>query len=83
MRVLWLQMGSGLLESVAPFVVAASVLVMLVILAAIAGFAYKSLQGDGTPFGDEATAGDSERTDEAEATDGVTQGGEDDEWKYY
>ncbi|WP_424000356.1 hypothetical protein ACOZ4I_13440 [Haloarcula salina] len=69
------QLGAGLLESVGQIAALAGTLVLVLLLVALGAFAYKSLTGDGIRWPDE-----SEETPE---DDGVTQGGTDDEWKYY
>ena len=63
-------LGSGLLENVAQFASIAGAIVLLGLLAAFGAFAYKSLRGGIRWPGDD--------DDEV----GVTQGGDDDEWKY-
>lgn len=62
-------------ESARQLVVLASSLVLLLMLVAIAGIAYKSLWGDGIRWPGEG--------DETAQDDGVSRGSEDEEWKYY
>jgi hypothetical protein len=72
---LQLQVGSGLLESISQAAAIAGTLVLLLLLVGLGGFAYKSLRGDGVRWPDEM--------DEAGETDGVSRGGDDDEWEFY
>lgn len=68
----WLQFG-GLTDAFSQVVVGAGAVVLLLMLVALGAFAYKSLRG-GVEWPDE-------RPDED--GDGVSEGGEDDEWKFY
>jgi len=68
--------GSGLFESTSQFVVVAGSVVLLLMLVALAGFAYKSVRGDGIRWPDDIE-------DDAEDEDGVHKSGDDDEWDYY
>lgn len=68
----WLQLG-GLTEMVSQVVVGAGAVILLLMVVAIGGFAYKSLRG-GVEWPDEEPDDDH---------DGVREGEEDDEWKFY
>ena len=69
--------GSGLFESASQLVVAAGGIVLLLMFAALAGFAYKSLQGDGIRWPEDIE-------DDPEDESAVRQSGDDDdEWDYY
>ncbi|MDS0222403.1 hypothetical protein NDI54_13730 [Haloarcula sp. S1AR25-5A] len=72
-----IQLGSGLLESVGQIAALAGTLVLLLMIVGLGAFAYKSLRGDGIRWPD-----DTEETEGPE-DGGVTQGSNDDEWKYY
>ncbi|MFC7076896.1 hypothetical protein [Haloarcula halophila] len=72
---LQMQVGSGILESVSQVAAAAGAFVLLLMLVALGSFAYKSLSGDGIRWPDE--------TEETEQEDGVSRGGDDDEWEFY
>lgn len=61
-------------ESVAQAVALAGALVLVLMIVALVGFAYKSLQGDGITW-PEDDAGDED--------DDVRKGSEDDEWEFY
>jgi len=67
-----LQAGSGLLEPVGGAIALASTLVMVLMIAALVGIAYRHLRGGGIEWPD----------DEPEDGD-VSKGDADDEWKYY
>jgi hypothetical protein len=70
-----LQAGtSGLIESFAQVAMIGATLVLLLMLVALGGFAYKSLRGDGIEWPDDV---------DAEERDGAVKGGDDDEWDYY
>jgi hypothetical protein len=71
-----LQFGSGLLESVGQIAVLAGTLLLVLMLVALGGFAYKSLRGDGVRWPDDVEA-------DGEENGAVREGGDDDEWKYY
>lgn len=64
---------AGILESVGQLVVAAGTVILFLMLVALAGFAYKSLTGDGIEWPDDA---DDSETEELE------RGTDDDEWKF-
>lgn len=70
-----LQFSGGLAESAGQVVAAVGALVLVLMLVALGGFAYKSLQGNGIEWPDdrEPDSGDEE----------VQHGNDDDEWKYY
>lgn len=68
-----LQVG-GLAESFSQVVVGAGAIVLLLMLAALGGFAYKSLRG-GIEWPDERSEADDDG-------DGVSRAGDDEEWKY-
>jgi len=70
MTQLALQVGGGLLKSVAQLAGVFGALVFGLFVAALLAFAYKQLRGDGIEWPDDDDA------------DGVTQGDTDDEWKY-
>lgn len=66
-----LQAGtSGLVESFAQVAMLGATVVLVLMLVALGGFAYKSLRGDGIRW-----------PDDIEEDDGVTRS-DDDEWKY-
>ena len=68
---------SGLFESASQLVVAAGGVVLLLMVAALAGFAYKSLQGDGIRWPEDIE-------DDPEDESAVRQSGDDDdEGDYY
>lgn len=69
-----LQTGGGLLETVGQLAVIAGTLLLSLVLVAFAAFAYKSLRGDGVEWPEDR---------DPEDEDGVQQGSDDDEWKYY
>jgi hypothetical protein len=71
---LLLQAGGGIMRSVGGAAVAAGSLVLVLMLVAMGTYAYKQLRGGGVEWPDE----EPEETDE-----GLSQGGDDDEWKYY
>ncbi|GGN94587.1 MULTISPECIES: hypothetical protein [Haloarcula] len=75
MEPLQLPFDSGFVEIAAQLVGAVGALVLLLLLVAFGGFAYKSLAGDGIRWPDE--------TEEAEEEDGVTRGSDEDDWKFY
>ncbi|MFC7046132.1 hypothetical protein ACFQH6_12555 [Halobacteriaceae archaeon GCM10025711] len=66
---------SGLLESVANLVALAGMVVLVLIIVAMGGIAYRSMTGDGIQWPGDA--------DEAADEDEVSRGRQDDEWKYY
>jgi len=70
-----MQLGSGLLESVGQLAAVAGTVVLLLILVGLGAFAYKSIVGDGVRWPDER--------EEADEEDGVVQGSNEDDWKYY
>jgi hypothetical protein len=70
-----IQLGSGLLESVGQLAAVAGTVVLLLILVGLGAFAYKSIVGDGVRWPDE--------TEETDEEDGVVQGSNEDDWKYY
>jgi hypothetical protein len=65
--------GSGLTESVAQIAVVAGMVVLMLMLVGLGGFAYKNLRGDGVRWPDERE----------ESGEGAQRGSDDDEWKYY
>jgi hypothetical protein len=82
-------LGSGTIQSFAQVAAIAGTLVLILLLVAFAGVAYRSLSGDGIEW-----PGDVDRdADPGRATgdpdpdpggdDGVRRGGQDDDWKYY
>jgi len=71
-----LQAGSGLAEGAGQLVGVAASVILVLMLVALGGFAYKSLRGDGIEWPDE------EAQDEGEA-DGISRADDDDEWDYY
>lgn len=74
---LQLQFGSGFFESAGQLVGVAAMVILLLMLVALGGFAYKSVRGDGIRWPDEIDEENAE-------TEGIArQGDEDDEWKYY
>jgi hypothetical protein len=68
-----LQFGSGLLESVGQAAVLAGTLLLMLMVVAMIGLAYKHFTGDGIEWPEE------DEVDEG----GVRRGDSDDEWKYY
>lgn len=66
-------LGGGLLESVAQIAVAAGTLVLVLMVVAMGGYAYKQLRGGGVEWPDE----------QEEDEDSVSRGDADDEWDYY
>jgi hypothetical protein len=73
MHVPVLQIGSGALGSVRQVAVLAGSIILLLMLVAMIGVAYKHFQGDGIEW-----------PDENEPDDNVSRGdNDDDEWKYY
>jgi hypothetical protein len=69
-----LQTGGGLMESVGGAVSVAASLLLVLMVAALAAYAYKSLRG-GVEW--------PEDRDPEESEDEIRQGSEDDEWDYY
>lgn len=67
----WLQIG-GLTEAFSQVVVGAGAVVLLLMLVAIGGFAYKSLNG-GIEWPDEQSE---------EEQEGISRASDDEEWKY-
>lgn len=63
--------GSGLLEAAAKLVPVVGTVVLIAMLVALGGFAYKSLRGDGIRWPDD------EETDST-----MVSRSDDDEWKY-
>lgn len=74
MFLLQLPFDSGLLESAAQLAVIAGTLVLLLLVVAFGAFVYKSVIGDGIEWPEDR---------EEAADDTVTQGSDDDDWKYY
>jgi hypothetical protein len=72
MQTLSLMQVGGLAESFSQVVVGAGAVVLVLMLAALGGFAYKSLRG-GVEWPDEESEGDD---------DGVSRTQDDDEWKF-
>lgn len=68
--------GSGFFESAAQLVGVAASVILILMLVALGGFAYKSLAGDGIRWPDE----DKEQDGEGAVR---KSSGDDDEWKYY
>jgi hypothetical protein len=64
--------GGGVFQSAIQLVLAAGSLVLLLMIVALGGYAYKQLRGGGVEWPD----------DEPD-DDGVTSGDADDEWDYY
>lgn len=71
-----LQVGSGLTESAAQAATVAGSVVLVLMLVALGGFAYKSLKGDGIEWPDDVD-------EEDHNDDSLRKGGDDDDWKYY
>jgi len=69
-----LQAGSGLVQSVGRIAVMAGTIVLVLMLVAMIGLAYKHFRGGGVEWPEE---------DEPEGDGGVSRGDDDDEWKYY
>lgn len=65
--------GGGVFGSVIQLVLAAGSLILLLMVVALGGYAYKQLRGDGVEWPDE----------DPDHDDGVRSGDEDDEWDYY
>ncbi len=74
MMIYALQAGSGFLDTIRGVIGFASGIVMLLMIAAIAGIVYKHFYDGGIEWPDD---------EEPETTEGVSQGDGDDEWKYY
>lgn len=74
LAVLQLPTGSGLLATVAQVAVAAAMVLLVGMLVALGAYAYKNLRGDGIEWPDDR---------EDDATEGVSRGDSDDDWKYY
>lgn len=70
-----LVVGDGLLESAGQVAVIAGTGLLLLMLVALGGYAYKQLRGGGVEWPDE--------TEAQESSNGVSRGGDEDEWKYY
>jgi hypothetical protein len=64
--------GGGLLESAAQSAVIAGTLVLVLILVALGGFAYKQLRGGGVEW-----------PEEDPGNDDTGRSGDDEEWDYY
>lgn len=73
--VLGLGAGAGLPGSVTDVVALAGAVVLVLMILALAGVAYKGLAGDGIEWPDDREAGD--------GGDEVHRGDSEDEWKYY
>ena len=73
-----LQIGSGMLESLSQVAVIAGTGLLVLMLVALGGFAYKSLSGDGVTWPEDVD-------DEGEEGQGqgLRKGDQDDEWDYY
>lgn len=71
---LTLQVGGGLLEPIAQVAVIAALGLLLMMVIALGGYAYKSLRGDGIEWPED---------EQEEGTEGVSRGTDDDEWDYY
>lgn len=71
------QVGSGLVESISQIAVIAGTVVLLLLLVAFGGVAYKSLRGDGIRWPEDVD--DANPADDGE----VQRADNDDEWKYY
>lgn len=67
--------GGGLLEAVGQAAVIAAMGLLLLMLVALGGYAYKQLYGGGVEWPDD-------REDEDEEED-LQRGSDEDEWKYY
>jgi hypothetical protein len=70
--------GSGLTESLGQLAVVAGSVILIHMLVAMGGIAYKSLRGDGIRWPDETEA--HEGADDGEVRESHR---DDDEWKYY
>jgi hypothetical protein len=70
--------GSGLAESVGQLATVAGSVILLLMLVAMGGFAYKSLRGDGIEWPDETEQEELEEDGELRESHS-----DDDEWKYY
>jgi len=68
------QAGLGFLDTIRGIIGFASSIVMLLMIAAIAGIVYKHFYAGGIEWPDD---------EESETNEGVSQGDSDDEWKYY
>jgi len=73
---LLLQAGSGLAESTAQVAMVAGSVVLLLMLVALSGFAYKSLRGDGIRWPEDVD-------EDVHKEDGARPGNDDEDWKYY
>jgi hypothetical protein len=72
-----LQIGSGMLESLSQVAVIAGTGLLVLMLVALGGFAYKSLSGDGITWPEDVD------DDAGEEGQGLRKGDQDDEWDYY
>ncbi|MFB6297784.1 MAG: hypothetical protein ABEH56_04615 [Salinirussus sp.] len=73
-----LAIGSELLESLGQVAAAGATLVLVLMLVALGGYAYKQLRGDGVTWPE-----DMENPPEQHEDDGLQKGKDDDEWDYY
>ena len=64
--------GGGVLETAGRLAATAGSLLLVLMLVALSGYAYKQLRGDGVEWPDEKSEGE----------DGITSDGTDDEWDY-
>ncbi len=74
MEVALLQLGGGLLESVGQAAAIAAMGLLLLMLLALAGYAFRYLRGGGIEWPTDEQEGDA---------DGVVRGNDDDEWDFY
>jgi hypothetical protein len=72
-----LALGSGPLDSLAQVAVLGGTLLLLLMIVALGTYAYKHFQGDGITWPEDM------EDDPRETDDGLKQGNDDDEWKYY
>jgi hypothetical protein len=74
---LLLQTGGGFMETVGGAAVAAGTVILVLMLVAMGTYAYKQLRGGGVEWPE-----DKEEPPE-ETGDGLSEGGDEDEWDYY
>jgi hypothetical protein len=73
-----LALGSGLLESLAQVAVIGASVLLLLMVVALGTYAYKHFKSD-----DGITWPEDMEDDPRETDDGLQQGNDEDEWKYY
>ncbi len=74
--VLQIPTGSGIVETIGKVAATVASVVLILMIVALAGYAYKHLQGDGIEWPDDVE-------DPGAGDDEVESGDDDDEWDYY